>query len=507
MVPSEGRRTGRAAARRRADTVGAMRRFDIIIIGSGSGNTILSEAYEGLDVALIDGGIFGGTCINVGCIPTKMYVYPAEISESARELDRLGVSVSIQDVRWREIRDRIFGRIDAISEGGLAYRQSLENVTVFQEMVRFTGPKTLMTASGEQLTANQIVIASGSHITTPGVPGEDLPQVHTSDTVMRIDDLPQRVVVVGGGFIAAEFAHIFHGLGSSVVQLNRSGRLLRAHDAEIVERFTAAASEQWDLALHQGIEAIVDNGDGTVTVRSIASGDGSAPAGEVREDVADIVLLATGRRPATDLLDPAAGGLGVDERTHLLQVDEFQRVLSPTGEAVEGVWALGDICSPWQLKHVANHEARVVAHNLLHPESLLRSDHRFVPSAVFTHPQIASVGMTEGQARTWAAENGTEIAVKAQEFGDVAYGWAMEDRYGLCKLIADRSTGQLLGAHMIGESSSSLIQPLIQAMSFGLDVSSMARGQYWIHPALAEVVENALLGLDVDVDEAVALEH
>lgn len=484
-----------------------MRRFDIIIIGSGSGNSILSEDYDGLEVALIDGGIFGGTCINVGCIPTKMYVYPAEVAQSARDADRLGVRAEIQDVRWREIRDRIFGRIDAISVGGLAYRQSLPNVTVYQEHVRFTGPRTLTTDSGEQLEAEQIVIASGSHVTTPGVPGEDLPQVHTSDTVMRIDELPRRVVVVGGGFIAAEFAHIFHGLGSAVVQLNRSGRLLRGHDAEIVERFTAAASEQWDLALHQGIDAIVDNGDGTVTVRSLASGDGGAPAGEVREDVADIVLLATGRRPATDLLDPAAGGLGVEERTHLLRVDEHQRVLSPEGEVVPGVWALGDICSPSQLKHVANHEARVVAHNLLNPQSLLRSDHRFVPSAVFTHPQIASVGMTEPEAREWAEANGTEITVKAQEFGNVAYGWAMEDRHGLCKLIADRATGQLLGAHLIGEASSSLIQPLIQAMSFGLDAASMARGQYWIHPALAEVVENALLGLDVQVDGAVALEH
>ncbi len=484
-----------------------MQRFDIIIIGSGSGNTILSDDYADKDIALIDGGIFGGTCINVGCIPTKMYVYPAEVAQSAREAERLGVSAAVQDVRWRELRDRIFGRIDAISEGGLAYRQSLENVTVYQEFARFTGPRTLTTASGEELTADQIVIASGSHVTTPGVPGEDLPQVHTSDTVMRVDELPQRVVVVGGGFIAAEFAHIFHGLGSSVVQLNRSGRLLREHDAEIVERFTASAAEQWDLVLHQGIDAIVDNGDGTVTVRSLASGDGSAPAGEVREDVADVVLLATGRRPATDLLDPAAGGLGVDERTQLLRVDEHQRVLSPEGEVVDGVWALGDICSPRQLKHVANHEARVVAHNLLHPEALLRSDHRFIPSAVFTHLQIASVGLTEDEARRWAAEHGTEIAVKSQEFGDVAYGWAMEERVGLCKLIADRSTGQLLGAHLIGESSSSLIQPLIQAMSFGLDVSSMARGQYWIHPALAEVVENALLGLDVEVDDARALEH
>lgn len=484
-----------------------MRRFDLIILGSGSGNTILSAEYDGLEVALIDGGIFGGTCINVGCIPTKMFVYPAEIAQKTREADALGVRATVQDVRWREIRDRIFGRIDAISEGGLAYRKSLPNVTVFEEFVRFTGPRTLVTASGEQLSAEQIVIASGSHVTLPQIPGIDLPQVHTSDTVMRLDACPGRIVVVGGGYIAAEFAHIFHGLGSSVLQLNRSGRLLRAHDDEIAARFTTAAAQQWELALHQRIEAIADNGDGTVTVRSIATGHGEAAEGTVREDVAEIVLMATGRDPATDLLDPAAGGLGVDQETRLLRVDQHQRVLSPEGEVVEGVWALGDICSPAQLKHVANHEARVVAHNLLHPQELRSSEHGLVPSAVFTHPQIASVGMTEEQARRWADEQGTELAIKVQDFGDVAYGWAMDDHVGLCKLIADRSTGRLLGAHLIGESASVLIQPLIQAMSFGLDASSMAKGQYWIHPALTEVVENALLGLELEVTGAVALEH
>jgi mycothione reductase len=162
------------------------------------------------------------------------------------------------------------------------------------------------------------------------------------------------------------------------------------------------------------------------------------------------------------------------------------------------VWALGDVSSPHQLKHVANHEARVVAHNLVHPQDLRSFDHRYVPAAVFTHPQVATVGLTEAEARG----HGHDVATKTQRYGDVAYGWALEDTTGLFKVVADRRTGRLLGAHAMGPHASSLIQPVIQALSFGgaagpLTAHELALGQYWIHPALTEVLENALLGLDL----------
>jgi len=471
----------------------AMRHFDLIIIGSGSGNSILTEDYEGLDVAIVDGGTFGGTCLNVGCIPTKMYAYPATVARHAREADRLGVRAEVRDVRWREMRDRIFGRIDAISHGGLEYRRTLPHVTVYEEYVRFTGPRTLRTASGEELTAEQIVVASGSRPVLPEIPGIDLPQVHTSDTVMRIEELPRRVVVVGGGYIGAEFAHVFSSLGSRVTQVNRTHRILRYHDPEIAERFAREASRQWKLEMGWALSA-VETSDGEEGAVVAVFTDPQDPELTMRLP-ADVVLVATGRQPNTDLLDARAGGLDVRE-DGLLAVDEHQRALSG-GRPAEGVWALGDICSPYQLKHVANAESRTVQHNLLHPQDLRATDHRFVPSAVFTSPQIASVGMTQEEAEEWAVEHGTEITVKVQDYGSTAYGWAMEDHTGLCKIVAEKGTGRLLGAHLIGEEASVLIQPLIQAMSFGLDAHTMARGQYWIHPALSEVVENALLGLEV----------
>ena len=156
-----------------------------------------------------------------------------------------------------------------------------------------------------------------------------------------------------------------------------------------------------------------------------------------------------------------------------------------------GIWAMGDVSSDHLLKHVANAEMRTLQHNLLHPGDLWETDHRYVPSAVFSSPQVATVGATEEQLRAW----GRPYVASTQRYADVAYGWALEDETHFVKLLADPGTRHLLGAHIIGPQASSLIQPLIQAMSFSLPVDQMARGQYWIHPALPEVVENALLGL------------
>jgi mycothione reductase len=200
-----------------------------------------------------------------------------------------------------------------------------------------------------------------------------------------------------------------------------------------------------------------------------------------------VLLVATGRRPNGDTLNLAATGVEVDDDGYVI-VDRHQHTTT------EGIFALGDVSSHLQLKHAANHEMRVVRHNLLHPDAMVNSDHRFVPHAVFSEPQVASVGVTERQAR----EQGLDYVCATQEYGSVAYGWAMEDTEHFAKVLADPKTGHLLGAHIIGPQAATLIQPLIQAMSFGLTAHEMARGQFWIHPALSEVVENALLSLPLD---------
>ena len=452
-----------------------MRHHDLIVIGSGSGNSFLDGRFEHLDVALVEHGTFGGTCLNVGCIPTKMLVHPADVARAITRATHLGIDASVDKVRWTDIRDRVFGRIDPISHAGREYRaHRCRNVTLYEGHARFTGERELRVDGPEvTLTADRVVIAAGSRPTVPRVVAESGVPFHTSDTVMRIDALPEHLVILGSGYIAAEFAHVFSALGSAVSVVGRSTPMLRGQDETVSERFTELARGRWDV--HLGAEPVRVRGDAGEVVLDLAD------CGVVR---GDLLLVATGRIPNGDRLDLAAGGVPTHPDGRVV-VDEFERT------PVDGVYALGDVSSPFHLKHVANHESKVVAHNLLHPDRPRRTDHRFVPAAVFTEPQIAAVGRTEQQCR---AEQ-LDYAVGVQAYGDVAYGWAMEDDTGFCKVLAERGTGRLLGAHVMGPEASIVIQPLIQAMSFGLGAHEMATGQYWIHPALPEVIENALLGL------------
>jgi mycothione reductase len=452
-----------------------MPHHDLIIIGSGSGNSLVTPDLGEWDIALVEENTswFGGTCLNVGCIPTKMFVYPADIAENAAHPERLGLSPGTVTADWPAIRDRIFGRIDAISAGGREYRRSgSPNVTLYEAHAEFSAPHTLQLSTGETLTADRIVIAAGSRAVVPEIVTESGVPFHTSDTIMRLPDLPESIVIVGGGYIAAEFAHIFSAFGTHTTVLARSG-LLHDQDREIAERFTDIVREKWHLRTNTHPVGL---SHGATGVR-VELADGSAVE-------ADVLLVATGRIPNGYRLGLHHAGVQLQSDGRI-KVDAYQRTTA------DGVWALGDVSSAHQLKHVANHEARVVAHNLAHPDDLVRSDHRFVPSAVFTNPQLASVGITEDAAKM----TGRPYVSVTQEYGSVAYGWAMVDATSVCKLLADPDTGLLLGAHLMGEQAATLIQPLIQAMTFGLGVREMARGQYWIHPALTEVVENALLAL------------
>ncbi len=455
-----------------------MTHYDLAVIGTGSGNSIVDESFAGWKVAICEDNRFGGTCLNVGCIPTKMLVYPADVARQARGSAHLGLRTSYDGVDWPALRDRVFGRIDEIEQGGRDYRKRLDDVDVYEAHATFLDDHTLDTGTGQRITADQIVIAAGSRVLVPEIPGLDEVPFHTSDTVMRLPELPGRMVVVGGGYVAAELAHVFSALGVDVVQVQRGSRLLMSHDQDVSEVFTTAAAEQWDVRLGVTAAGVRRHGDGV----AVDLDDGSQVRG-------DLLLLATGRVPNADRLGLERTGIETDEGDTgpVVRVDAHQRTTVP------GVWALGDVANHLQLKHVANAEARTVQHNLQHPDDLWSTDHDLVPSVVFSSPQVASVGLTEQQAQ----DAGVQHRSVTQDYADVAYGWAMDEPAGrhLVKLVATPDGGRLLGAHVIGPQASLLLQPLVQGMVTGLSPHAMARGQYWPHPSLAEVVENALLKL------------
>jgi mycothione reductase len=450
--------------------------YDLAVIGTGSGNTVVTKQLKDWKVAILEHGVFGGTCSNVGCIPTKMFVYPSDLARGAQHAQELGVNTRIDGVRWQEIRDRIFvDRIDPLSANGAAYRERLPNIDLYRGHATFLDDHTLDTGTGARITADQIVIAAGSRVDVADVPGLDEVEFHTSDTVMRLPELPRRMTIVGGGFVAAEFAHIFSAYGTEVTQVHRGSSLLRTEDEDVSRLFTELAGRQWNLRLGTTLTKVARHNGAITLVHS----DGS-------EHETDVLLMATGRVSNADRLGLENTSIEVHEDGRVV-ADDHQRTTAP------GVWTLGDVSSAWWLKHVANHEADVVRHNVQHPDELRSSDHRFVPSAVFTSPQIASVGLT-GQA---AREQGIEHRSVTHDYASVAYGWAMESTPGeqFVKLLATPDGEHLLGAHIIGPQASLLLQPLVQAISLGTPIARMARNQYWIHPSMAEVVENALLKL------------
>jgi mycothione reductase len=452
-----------------------MGHFSLAIIGSGSGNVLVPEDDADGRVALIESGAFGGTCLNRGCIPSKILVHTADVAVQARSAPGFGIDAAVTGVDWPAIRDRTFAKIDRVSAAGRRFRAEADHVTLFEGRARFTGPRELVIDETTSITADRVVVATGARPVIPPAIAESGVEFWTSDTIMRIDALPASVVIVGGGSVAAEFAHIFSGLGVEVRIVTLSATLLETLDEDVSERFTALARPRWDVRLSARIAGVHHRGDGVAVVLE----DGSTVTGE-------LLLVAAGRRPNTDDLGLDRAGVKVRDDGRVL-VDDYGRTTA------DGIWSIGDASSPFQLKHVANSEARTVAHNLAHPEDLRPLRHAWVPAAVFTDPEIASVG-----ARRQDLAGRRPYVESTQPYHGTAFGWALQDTSGFCRLYADPATGLLLGAHILGYQASLLIQPLIQAMSAGQSVASMARGQYWIHPALTEVVENALLKLPLD---------
>jgi len=429
-------------------------------------------------VAIIESGPFGGTCINRGCIPSKILAYTADVAAGVRAAPGFGIGAAVTEVDWPAIRDRTFARVDRTSARGRRGRAESDRVTLFEGRARFAGPHELVIDGDTRITADRIVLATGARPVVPPAIAEAGVGFHTSDTIMHIDELPARMVIAGGGFVAAEFAHIFSALGVDVSLVNLGPRLLESFDPAISDRFTELARQRWDVRLSATITGVRRDGGGRGGL-AVLLDDGTTVAG-------DLLLVATGRRPDTADLDLDRAGVKLRDDGRI-EVDSYGRTTA------EGIWSLGDASSPFELKHVANAEARTLVHNLAHPDDLRPYPHEWVPSAVFTEPQIASVG-----ARRQDLEGKRSYVEAVQAYGDTAYGWARQDTEGFCQLYADPATGKLLGAHIFGYQASLLIQPLVQAASLGQPVAELARAQYWIHPALAEVVENALLKLPLD---------
>ncbi|WP_336250971.1 mycothione reductase [Stomatohabitans albus] len=449
-----------------------MPHYDLAILGTGSGNTIVRSEMKDWKIAVVEPWTFGGTCLNRGCIPSKMFVHAADVAHTAETGHLFNVQSSVIDVHWEAIRDRVFGRIDPIAESGRSFRANAENVDVYDQPAVFIGDHKIKSGDHE-FTADRIVISVGSTPTMIDIPGIDGLDIDTSDTIMRLEKKPESLIIIGGGAIATEMGHIFNAYGTKVSMVQRSNRLLSREDVEVGTLITKLFHER-GIDMHCGVN--------TTSIRKenglfhLELDDGQTVTGER-------VLMVVGRTPNTLNMHCELTGVELDQFGKV-KVNDYMEASAPN------IWALGDCANrDLDLKHVANAHARTIAHNLIHPDDKQPVWLPNTPRSTFSQPEVSSVGITEQEAN----EQGLDVIVHTQKYGNAAYGWALEDTTSFVKVVVDRSTRKLLGAHIIGPQASLLLQILVMGMTFDLTVDDIARKQIWPHPALSEVIEQCLL--------------
>lgn len=455
-----------------------MKKYDLIVIGSGSGLEVAAEAAErGLSVAIVEQGPFGGTCLNRGCIPSKMLIHCADVMETIQRAEMFGIKAKVEAVDWQFIIRRVFNEIDADARSIEEANRQVANVGVHKGPGRFVGQKVLE-VNGDRISAETVLIAAGTRPSVPEIPGLKVVPYLTSDEALRLPEQPGSIAIVGGGYIAAELAHFFGSLGTKVTIVHRRSSLLRDEDEQVARRFTEVYQRRFGLLLNAQVSRAYRDGEQAVLDVSVE--------GRAQTVVADALLLATGRVPNSDLLAVDSTGLEVDSRGFIKTNDYLET-------AVPGIWALGDIVGKNLLKHNANLEAEHVAYNIFHSDNQVAVDYHAMPHAVFASPQVGGVGITEQEAK----RRQIKYVAATYDYFNTAYGASIEDRDGFVKVLAQPKTGEILGCHIIGSHASILIQEVANAMRMRLTTEAVTKPIY-VHPALPEVVQRAFLMLDVD---------
>jgi len=451
-----------------------VQQFDLIAIGSGAGLDVANAiASRGFRVAIIENGPLGGTCLNRGCIPSKLLIHSADVVETLRRAHLFGVHVKGYEIDFPSIVRRVTEYVDHEAqqiEEGLG---SVENPKLFKDTCRFVGMKTLRVGN-ETLRADRILIASGGRPRIPNVPGLAEAGFITSDEALRLTEQPTVLTILGGGYIAAELAHFFGSLGTKIQIVQRRDRLVPNEDEEVALRFTENARKRYDV--YTGYDPTrVTRTDGRYETH-IRSVDGT----DSRVLTSDRILVAAGRIPNSDRLDLDKTGVRVDGRGFVV-TDEYLET------NVKGIYALGDAVGHYLFRHSANLEAQYSFWNLLDQTQRVPVDYNAMPHAIFGAPQIAGVGKTEQELR--AAK--TPYRIGRWNYIDTAMGKALEDQAGFVKILADPETGRILGCHILGTDASALIHEVIVAMKAGEGTVGNITRAVHIHPALPEVVQRA----------------
>jgi mycothione reductase len=450
-----------------------MEHFDVLVIGTGSGMLVASEASEkGFRVAVVDKGPMGGTCLNVGCVPSKMLIYPSDVVATFNEAQALGVHGKIDWVDFKNIMNRMHNLVNHDSNQQAQAVRNTPEMKWYNQQGEFISDYT-MRVGDEEIMANMVFIASGTRVGIPSFKGIDVVSYLTSDNVLQLEEQPQSIIIIGGGYVGAEYANFFSGIGTKTTLIQRNVRIVPDEEPEVSELLKSELLRRFEIYTNFEVLEVKQTGR-MKTVVARDRGNGS-----LREFTADALMIGTGRVPNSDILKPEKTGVAVDEHG-------FVKVNQYLETSKKNIWAFGDAIGKQMFKHVANFEAGIAWHNAVHDHKATM-DWSIAPHAVFTHPQVASIGLKEAEA----VELGHDVLVGMARYRDTAMGGAMGDPEGFVKVIVQNRTGRILGAHLVGPEASNLIQEIVNAMSTDdRTYTPIARGMH-IHPALCEVVQNA----------------
>jgi glutathione reductase (NADPH) len=437
--------------------------FDLFVIGAGSGGVRAARiaAAHGAKVAIAEEHKVGGTCVIRGCVPKKLLVYGAHFAEDLNDAAMFGWDVPKCAFNWPVLRDNVLAEVSRLE--GL-YTETLSNhqVEIFHERATVTGPNEVQLASGRKITAGKILISTGARPQMPAIEGVE--HAISSNEVFHLDQLPKRIVIAGGGYIANEFAGIFHQFGSHVVVVNRSDVILRGYDEQMRDRLL-------QISLTKGIEFRFNASFNRIEKRD----DGGLLVDmEGCEDIeADAVLFAIGRNPNTEGLGLEEVGVALGERGEV-KVDANSRTSVPS------IFAVGDVTDRIQLTPVAIREGHAFADSEFGGKPWA-VDHDCVPHAVFSHPPIASVGMTEGEARNRLGQ----VRTYTSDFRPMKNVLAGRNERSLYKLVVDGATDQVVGIHMIGPDAPEILQAAAIAVKAGLKKADFD-ATIALHPTMSE---------------------
>jgi glutathione reductase (NADPH) len=437
--------------------------YDLFVIGAGSGGVRASRiaAAHGARVAVAEEFRIGGTCVIRGCVPKKMLVYGSHFAHALHDAAAYGWTIEGARFDWATLRDFVNSDVDRLER---AYTNTLDSNKVehFHERAVVAGPNTVRLASGREISAKVILIAVGAWPVMPAIEGSE--HCITSNEVFHLPSLPKRVVIQGAGYIALEFAGIFNALGSDVTVVNRSDKILRGYDHDLTGRLLPIMQARGiAFCFNRPISKVERQDDGSLLVHA---GDGAPIA-------ADVVLVATGRRPKTDGLglDSAGVALGANGE---IPVDDFSKT------ACDSIYAVGDVTDRVQLTPVAIREGHAFADTVFGsaPRSIAYDN---IPSAVFSQPPLASVGLTEEQARLVHGH----VKVFTSDFRPMQNMFAEVAERGFYKLLVDPATDKVIGVHMIGPDAPEILQAAAIAVKAGLTKADFD-ATVALHPSMAE---------------------